>query len=361
MHLVEILSRRPVPGAAVALSLTRRCPLRCRHCSTDSGPSSEEHAASLFERFVTTFTAADRPEFLLLTGGEPLLRPHLVTSLAAMARAVGTRTYVLSGMFFARQRRVSRSVRQAIDAVDHLSASLDFFHEEQVPRDAVLLALRSLVEQGKDVSLQVVGSGDDDPYLAEVTAQARRALGDRVPMLVGRLATAGRARSWNQRLVSTRPPAGTSSLLAADPCTMAAWPVVGFDGTVTACGNQDVVDHEPLPAHLRLGHVSVDSWSTIQQRCVSSPILRGLRVFGPLYLAGPGGPAGYCAACWRLSGAAEAASTLAKRAAVGVLEERVTALQIGAGAVGFARRYGCARYAGLVLLGYRDRKPVQVS
>lgn len=354
MHLAEIVSRRSVPGAVVALSLTRRCPLSCAHCSTDSGPSSEEHDGALFRRFVATFTRADHPEFLLLTGGEPLLRPELVHALAGAARAVGTRTYLLTGMFFARHPRPSPAVRRAIDAVDHLSASVDAYHEEQVPRAAAWSVLRRVAAAGKDISLQVVGTDDEDPYLAEVTAAARRAFADRVPMIVGRLSPGGRARAWS--LPRPSRPGGSAGPDRPRPCTMAAWPVVGFDGTVTACGNQRVVDHDPLPAHLRLGHAAVDGWPEIRHRCRTSAVLRGLRVFGPAYPGGAGTPhgtgtpAGYCQSCWALSGSGPAVPA----ARLAALDDQVSAIGVRAGAVGFVRRYGCARYADLVLLGYRD-------
>src|SRR5215469_12694159 len=45
-------------------------------------------------------------------------------------------------MYFARQRTVPKAVRQAIDAADHFAASIDAFHEEEVPRAAVIRTLR---------------------------------------------------------------------------------------------------------------------------------------------------------------------------------------------------------------------------
>ena len=76
MHLVELLSLRPVPAAGVYLTLTRRCPLTCAHCSTNSMMDSEEHAADLFLRFAESLTPTDHPGVLALTGGEALLRPE---------------------------------------------------------------------------------------------------------------------------------------------------------------------------------------------------------------------------------------------------------------------------------------------
>lgn len=348
MHLAEIVCRRAVAGAVVALSLTRRCPLACAHCSTESGPRGEEFDGDLFTRFVATFTRENHPEFLLLTGGEPLLRPALVTEIAEAARAAGTRTFLLTGMFFARHGALTPAISRAVDAVDHLSASVDVHHETQVSRSAAWSLLRRIAGTGKDVSLHITGTGDDDPYLARATTEARREFADRVPMLVGRLARAGRARTW-----SLPPAAQPAGPVRPQPCTMAAWPVVGFDGTVTACGNQSVVDHRPLPDHLRLGHVRVDGWPAIRHRSRTSTALRRLRVFGPTYPASPGAAGtatGYCQSCWRLS----TSEHQVPEDRLEALDEQVTAAQVRAGAVGFARRYGCARYADLVLLGYRN-------
>lgn len=368
MHLVDVLRARAVPGAGVMLALTRRCPLSCRHCSTNSMLDSEEHAESLFEGFVRTFTSEDRPDFVLMSGGEVLLRPALVERIARLAREVGARTHVLSGMFFARQPGIPDRIRRAIDAVDHFSASLDAFHEEEVSRAAVLRVLRRLVDEGKDVSLQVVGMDEDDPYLAEVTDDIRTTLEDRVPVWVSLVGNVGRATEWLPELRGTggtprpadaaRPPHPAPP----SPCEMASWPLVTFDGTVVACCNQNVVDGlgGRLPAHLRLGHAATDTWQTVRDRQRSRHLLRGVRAFGPAHLAErtgapPGSCSGYCDTCFTLSDdpdTAASAAGLMDAPGTRVLEERIAELVSDAGPVGLARRFGTHRYADLLLLGY---------
>jgi hypothetical protein len=44
---------------------------------------------------------------------------------------------VLSGLFFARKPGIPKSIKSAIDAVDHFSVSMDAFHEREVPRSNV--------------------------------------------------------------------------------------------------------------------------------------------------------------------------------------------------------------------------------
>ncbi|MGW0531366.1 radical SAM protein [Streptomyces sp. NPDC003032] len=360
MHLLDLLAARSRPAAALLMTLTRRCPLSCAHCSTASSMDSEQLDAAPLTAFAATLRPDDRPDFLLLTGGEPLLRPRLVKHLAETARAAGTRTQVQTGMFFARDgARVPRPVADAFAAVDHVAASLDVFHEAQVERARVLDVLRGLLDAGKDVSVQVTGLGPDDPYLAEVTDDIRRAFGDRVPVLVAEVRAAGRAARW-------LPGAGPAELpRGASPCAMAAWPVVAFDGTVVTCCNQNVVDGlgGRLPRHLRLGHVADDDWPTIRRRLVDRPLLRGIRAFGPLHLADAlrtentenrGGGTGYCGTCVSALGtpdAESAADAYLRRPGTRLLEERIGGLLQERGADGFLARHAVSGYRDLAGLG----------
>jgi organic radical activating enzyme len=333
MHLVEILSHRQVPAAGLYLSLTRRCPLTCAHCSTNSSLASEEHEAAIFRQLVESFTPSCRPEILVLTGGEPLVRPRLVRDLTERAHAVGTQVVLASGMFFARQASVPPALDQTIRAVDHFTASLDVYHERQVARADVFRVMRRLLERGQDLSFCVVGLSEDDPYLIDVIADIRRTFDDRVPILVNLVGAVGRAREWLDD-DAAQPDPSNSTALDALPCDMAGWPVVAYDGTVVACCNQEVIDG-PAPAHLRLGQAAVDGWATLSQRDRDSAMLRAIRTFGPLYIAdrysaGHVSCDGYCSTCVRLSDTpviAERLEPVMARPAMHVLEDQVTLLQ----------------------------------
>jgi pyruvate-formate lyase-activating enzyme len=354
MHLAQMLALRPVPASAIFLSLTRRCPLSCAHCSTNSTMISEEHSGEMFLRFVRTFTAAERPELLLLTGGEALLRPRLVRDLAEAAHAVGTRVMLISGMFWARQPRVPPLIDQAIRCVDHLTASLDVFHEREVSRAQVFAALQRLRDRGQDVSLQVVGLNDDDPYLADLIADIRAYFHDQVPALAVRVGASGRAATW---FVPEALPTPTD--VPPQPCPMAAWPTVAYDGTVAACCNQTVIDG-PVPSHLRLGHIAVDGWREIRERTLQSGLLRAIRVVGPEYLVARHGSGaarcdGYCETCYRLPddpALARRADTLMASPGMRLIEKQVQVLQQS----GFVRRQGIARYEFMATLGYAPER-----
>ncbi len=296
MHLSELFAIRADPAAGVYLSLTRRCPLHCAHCSTRSTPHAEQHPAEPFLRLVASFRPDLRPEVVSLTGGEPLLRPRLVAELAASAAASGASTMLLSGMFFAASGRTPPAIRRALEPLDHVSASIDRFHEREVPRGTVIALLRSLLDDGKQVSVHLTGDHAGDPYLERVIDEVRHVLDDRCPIYVALVAPVGRATEWLD-------PVAEPCDSAAEPCRLASWPVVTFDGTVVACASHAALDG-PAPEHLRLGHAATDDWSVISQRAAGSPMLRAIRTFGPRWIAesdGDGACAGYCETCVGLS------------------------------------------------------------
>lgn len=369
MELAEIIGLRPALCAGLLLTLTRRCPLSCAHCSTSSTMAGEEPEGADLLRFVGSFTDDDRPEVMLLTGGEPLLRPRLAAELAVTARRRRTRSAVLTGAFFARDGRMPRRIRQAVAAVDHFSVSMDAFHEREVPREHVFAVLRQVLDAGVPASVHAVGSGPDDPYLAGLVAEVRRVFADAVPLLVNTVRAVGRAASWS----TARPPSPDPRV--PRPCTMAAWPTVAFDGVVVACCNQQTVDRRPVPDHLRLGHIGTDRWADIRARSLGSPTLRMVRVAGPTYLrarfstaagsataesADGDAEPGYCDSC-RLLGTdpatTEGIAQTAAGAAGAFLDRYGSERQVAAGPVALMRRHGSVRHADLVDLAALPKPP----
>ncbi|MEU2391394.1 radical SAM protein [Streptomyces sp. NPDC007369] len=350
MELAELIGLRPVPCGGLLVALTRRCPMSCAHCSTSSSMSvSDRPDPDHLLRFIGSFGTEDRPEVVMLTGGEPLLLPDLAARLAGLARAAGSRTALLSGMFFARDGRIPDRIMRAITALDHFSASLDVHHEREVPRALVLRALRAVLDAGIPASVHLTGTGPDDPYLADAVADVRRVFAGRVPMLVNEVRPLGRAAG----LVRSTPAGPDGS--RATPCTLAAWPVVAFDGTVAACCNQWTVDRRPVPPHLRLGHIADDDWPAVRERSLGSPVLRMLRAVGPQRLHARYGtspaPVGYCRSCHALADRPDVLAGAARDAGgrVGELLDRIgTEQQLAAGPAALVSRLGCARYAHLV-------------
>lgn len=297
MHLIEYLRARNKACTGLYFSITRRCPLSCAHCCSASSMGSEEFPGDPFLRLVATMTSQDRPDFLLITGGEPLLRPALVRDIADRAHEVGSKVVLVSGLFFATAPEISKPIQAALDVVDHFTISMDRFHQREVPRSAVFRVAEALLRQGKDVSFQIAAWNSSDPYLLATTEAITTAFGERIPALIVPLGPMGKARDLFDK--------DHDEEAAADqPCNTASWPVVTYDGGIVGCCNQDVVDRPP-PAHLSVGHAATDSWGTVRERILRDSALRAIRTFGPVAVArklDPGSACtGYCATCTGLS------------------------------------------------------------
>ena len=351
MHLNELLSLRAIPMAGVSLGLTRRCPLSCPHCSTNSTNVSEQHPGAIFTNFVDSFSTTNRPEVVSMSGGEAMLRPKLVQSIAERARKVGTRSSCLSGHFFANKDMIPRTIENAIRSLDHFSVSMDIFHEAEVSRDNSFRSLEKILRWGVPVSVHLVGLDNKDPYVRSAIDDIRQTFAEQVPILVNSVSWFGRARIWletpEEHIAPPRPM----------PCTMAAWPVVSYDGTVIACGNDDAID--TLPPHLTLGHVAKDSWSTLRQRSQTSSILRAIRLYGPEYLRGKilsQQPScdGYCDSCLRMqltSDEGDVLNSVMSKASTRVMESAVSIMHAQGGGESFARHHGISQMSELVKLG----------
>ena len=84
--------------ARVYIDLTNACMLRCRHCCTDSGAAGNDELSGAELADLIHQVRDLGSEYLVLSGGEPMLRPEL-PQLLELARRVGLKTTLLtSGM-----------------------------------------------------------------------------------------------------------------------------------------------------------------------------------------------------------------------------------------------------------------------
>ena len=76
------MAETPYPPFLVALNLTRRCNLRCAHCYLDAGTrrrgDPDELDTAEVRDVLDQIAAMSRETMVVLTGGEPLLRPDIL-------------------------------------------------------------------------------------------------------------------------------------------------------------------------------------------------------------------------------------------------------------------------------------------
>ena len=320
MHIRELIDDRFVPAKGVYLAITRRCPLSCAHCSTSSAMDSEEQADEPLISFVSTFTEADRPEYTIVTGGEPLLRPSLIEKFGTLIHNVEAKLVVGTGLFFALDGILNRRVENALRSVDHLIISIDEFHEVQLPRGNVYRTIHKLRDLGISLSVQTTRRGDNDQFAASLIASLRSEFGDAVPIVVTQLQNVGRAKDLG--LIGDL---SSNSTAPFEPCILATWPVVGFSGDIVACTNQVTVDG-PRPSHLFLGHVSTSRWTEIRKAIEERHLLRAIRTVGPrniLQTQRKSDCIGYCTACRAIESDKRANSTRFNDSSLQQLEQLV--------------------------------------
>ena len=155
------------PATSMALMVTRRCNMRCGHCSVESSPDiqGEPTEAELLDR--VRQAAGGDVRAINLTGGEPMLRPRTVLRLVRTASRLGVATSLTTngswGRTAARAWHGVHALRRA--GLGSLAVSVDRYHEEfQGPTPAFLIA-RAAEKAGLPVRISLVvpaGPGGDD-------------------------------------------------------------------------------------------------------------------------------------------------------------------------------------------------------
>src|SRR5690242_1844948 len=114
--------RRNPPGPVVIWNLVRRCNLTCKHCYSISADKEFAGELSTAEAFkVMDDLKAARVPVLILSGGEPLLRPDIF-EIAARAKAKGFYTALSTNGTLITEANI-----EAIAAIDfdYVGISLD--------------------------------------------------------------------------------------------------------------------------------------------------------------------------------------------------------------------------------------------
>ena len=122
------------PPYLVALNLTRRCNLRCAHCYLDAGTrrdgGPEELGSAEVEALLGRIAALSDETMVVLTGGEPLLRPDIL-ALARHAVGLGLMVVVGTNGVLLGERRVAALQQAGVQAVGISLDSLDAaYHDD---------------------------------------------------------------------------------------------------------------------------------------------------------------------------------------------------------------------------------------
>ena len=174
----EILDPKPLgpkrnpPGPVVIWNLIRRCNLTCKHCysiSADTDFPNELDTEQVFE--VMDDLKAFGVPVLILSGGEPLLRPDIF-DIAHRARAMGFYTALSTNGTLIDDSNIEKIAEVGFDylgiSIDGIRETHDRFRRKEGAFDASMQALRRCHDLGIKVGLRFTMTQDNAAELAQL-------------------------------------------------------------------------------------------------------------------------------------------------------------------------------------------------
>ncbi|MFH1468774.1 MAG: radical SAM protein [Pseudomonadota bacterium] len=157
---VETFNRRqPAPLVFALLSVSSRCPFRCRHCYAAAELQAQGEALSLddLERAIRDLDGWKVPS-IFLTGGEPLMRREELPALLERVAGLGLAFWLVTtgwGADAGLLRRLAvlglRGIIVSLDSADMQAAARSKGHPEALP--TAVAAIRAAQEAGLIVSV----------------------------------------------------------------------------------------------------------------------------------------------------------------------------------------------------------------
>lgn len=155
----------------IEFMMTLACTGKCKHCSEGTHDSKgaflqSDAAVDLVRKVAGKYQIAS----LMVFGGEPLLRWESVCAIFAAAQQVGIpqRQLITNGYFTKDPSQRSLAARKIVQSgVNAILLSVDAFHQETIPLEAVQSFAREMLAEGiwlRTHPAWLVSSTADNPY-----------------------------------------------------------------------------------------------------------------------------------------------------------------------------------------------------
>ena len=265
---------------SLGIHLTMRCPLRCAHCSVDSGPDRHETVdGPLLLRRLEEAGRTGHLKRLSLSGGEPFLMRSLLSGILEIAERYGIATVINTAAHWASTRERARNALKPFPPIAELAVSADEYHLDFVPLENVRHAAEAGLDMGLVTSLVIrAWEGEDDPFVHTLRTAVGEDVWNRAKLEIDIIKHVGRGEALPRR---TPPVPVAPEHIPEGYCRSADQAVIDHDGTVFACCNTAGARSAP---HLRLGHLSTDSLPGITAKADRNLLLQAIRVWGPAAL-----------------------------------------------------------------------------
>ncbi len=206
----HVLDRLERPLESLRISVTDRCNLRCTYCMPKAAFANHAFLAQNdlltfdeIERLVRIFISRGVRK-IRLTGGEPLLRPHLEDLVARLARLPDLTELALStnGLLLAEKAKALRAaglqrINLSLDAID--DGVFGAINGMGRPSEPVLRGLDAALDAGLHAKVNmVVERGVNE---AQILPMARHFATRGVPLRFIEFMDVGNVNGWTPRLV----------------------------------------------------------------------------------------------------------------------------------------------------------------
>lgn len=252
--------------------VTRRCTMKCTHCSVESapglgkGPSESELLGNIREMA----TAGVRS--ILITGGEPMTRSKVVLAMLEQAHRLGIRCAMTSNGFWGKTPEAAhRQLRELLAAgLNRLTLSYDRYHAEFQGSSPILHIARAAALENFPIYISVTRLRSDEEVGALI--EPYRELPN-VRFRFYDVQAVGAARN----LEVTQMRHNLDGF-----CNACTTPALTDDGRLTACNGPAYFSPDTSP--LSLGRPAQDGFAALAQKHRDDVILEAIRTLGPAAL-----------------------------------------------------------------------------
>jgi hypothetical protein len=158
MTLQEMAELQRVAGSHFSFSLTLECPLSCKHCLVNAGPSKSASILPLemAKRFANQMNELQNKgiQAISFTGGEAILAEQQLQCLSKAAMDAGILTGIVTSSFWATSNSAAAEMIERFPDIAIWDISVDRFHSEVISMDYVKAAYHAVRAAGKVANIR---------------------------------------------------------------------------------------------------------------------------------------------------------------------------------------------------------------
>jgi MoaA/NifB/PqqE/SkfB family radical SAM enzyme len=267
-----ITSKQIIYGRHLAISITNKCALKCKHCISNSTMHELDMPDNILSGIAGELKYLnDKVKLITITGGEPFLRPESIYTISNAAHNTGIKTAVISSAYWAMLFQDAKNIIKKFGNIDIFCFSTDAYHLEYVPLSNVQNAYEAAQELGKTAKIQLSIQRNPSEHEQQLLEQIRHFAGD--DLLTQEIYPVGRGADLSIEYPFSRKTPFT-------PC-FSNGPFITYNGIALPCccalvSTNKINKNNPIT----LGYLPVHSLSQIYERIPLHPIFQYIRLWG---------------------------------------------------------------------------------